>query len=147
MKKSLYILSCLVLLIIAFWGGARFNQRGTGQNTTNAAERQILHYVDPMNPAHTSKEPGIAPCGMPMEPVYADKNTSGGSSAVTINLQKQQSIGVQIGEATRAAETYTIRALGRVTPDENRGVHPERRSPNPARSVLGRIPMLPSALA
>ena len=37
-----------------------------------ACGRKVLHYVDPMNPAHTSDKPGNAPCGMPMEPVYAD---------------------------------------------------------------------------
>ena len=126
MKKSFYIISFLILLIVVFFGGVRFNQSGIGQRAADTVERQILHYVDPMNPAHTSTEPGIAPCGMPMEPVYADKDTPGGSvlptslGAVTINLQKQQIIGVQIGEVVKTAETSTIRALGRIAPDENR---------------------------
>ena len=33
---------------------------------------QVLYYVDPMNPSFRSTEPGVAPCGMPLEPVYAD---------------------------------------------------------------------------
>ncbi len=131
MKKSLYGISLLALLLVVFLGGARFNQREAGRSTAGATDRQILHYVDPMNPAHTSQEPGIAPCGMPMEPVYAakeplgDSEVSGRSSstplgAVNINLQKQQIIGVQVGEVTQAAEAYSIRALGRIVPDENR---------------------------
>ena len=131
MRKSLYIISFLILLAVAFQGGARFNQSGVGRNKTNTVARPILHYVDPMNPVHTSKKPGIAPCGMPMEPVYADPTTplptnvvgsalSPLSGTVNINLQKQQIIGVQVSKVTRATETYTIRALGRITPDENR---------------------------
>ena len=129
MKKSLYLVSFLVLLIVVFLGRARFNQRGTGRYTTDTAERQVHHYVDPMNPAHTSQEPGIAPCGMPMEPVYVDPTDgpsiiraafSASPGAVKINQQKQQIIGVQIGTVTRAVETLTIRALGRILPDENR---------------------------
>ncbi len=128
MKKPLYIFALLILLIVAFLAGNRFNQRGAGPDTADSGARRILHYVDPMNPAHTTKEPGIAPCGMPMEPVYADDDTPGGSGAaglpaslgmVRVNQQKQQVIGVQTGEVTRSAETYTIRALGRIAADEN----------------------------
>jgi multidrug efflux pump subunit AcrA (membrane-fusion protein)/YHS domain-containing protein len=39
---------------------------------------------------------------------------------VVINQQKQQTIGVQVGEVTKTAEISTIRALGRIVPDENR---------------------------
>jgi YHS domain-containing protein/multidrug efflux pump subunit AcrA (membrane-fusion protein) len=129
MKKPLYIFSLLILLIAAFLAGNRFNQRGAGSGEADSGERRILHYVDPMNPAHTTKEPGIAPCGMPMEPVYADDDTSSGSGAaglstslglVRVNQQKQQIIGVQTGEVARSAETSTIRALGRIAADENR---------------------------
>ena len=128
MKKPLYIFSLLILLVVAFVAGNRFNQRGAGQGTADTGERRILHYVDPMDPTHITKEPGIAPCGMPMEPVYADDDTTGGSAAagmstslglVRVNQQKQQIIGVQTGEVTRSAETSTIRALGRIAADEN----------------------------
>lgn len=128
MKQSLYVLSFLLLLLVAFWGGARYHQRTSVPETGDSRNRQILHYVDPMNPEHITQEPGIAPCGMPMEPVYADNDTVSGSGAglsaspgqVRVNLQKQQTIGVQTGEVTKSAETYTIRALGRVTANENR---------------------------
>ena len=125
MKKSFFILLSLVLLIVAFFGGARFNQRQTVHETAGPGNRQILHYVDPMNPAHTSPEPGIAPCGMPMEPVYADEDMPAGArsnapGAVTISPQKQQVLGVHIDEVTRTTETLTFRAPGRLAVDENR---------------------------
>ena len=131
MKKSLYVLSLLLLLFVVFFGGVRFNQRGASQSTAGTGERQILHYVDPMNPTHTTKEPGIAPCGMPMEPVYAEEGTLGGSGltgsvlstspgAVKIKPHKQQMIGVQLDDVTSTKETDRLRALGRIRPDENR---------------------------
>ena len=126
MKKSFFILLSLVLLIVAFFGGARFNQRQTGPETAGTGNRQILHYVDPMNPAHTTLEPGIAPCGMPMEPVYADEDVPGGGArsnapgAVPVSPHKQQVLGVHIDEVTRTTETLTFRALGRLVVDENR---------------------------
>lgn len=131
MKKSLYLISTLILLVVFFLAGTRFSQRGAPFSTNQIATRQILHYVDPMNPAHTTKEPGIAPCGMPMEPVYAEKNALGGAGnngpiisslpgAVTINPYKQQIIGVQIGEVTSTHEMQRLRALGRIKPDENK---------------------------
>lgn len=131
MKKSLNVLVALILCAVFFLAGARFNQSRTHRNNHDSVERQILHYVDPMNPEHTSKEPGIAPCGMPMEPVYANQDNPGGSAgtgtalsispgSVNVNLQKQQVIGVQVGEVTKTTETTAIRALGRIVPDENR---------------------------
>ncbi len=125
MKKPGYLLLFSIVLVIAFVGGIRVNQFGASHNTPDTGARRILHYVDPMNPANTSAEPGIAPCGMPMEAVYADDDMSGNKApavlgTVKINQLKQQSIGVQTGEVVKTAETAQIRALGRIVPDENR---------------------------
>ena len=120
MKKPLILFSLLILLVVSFVGGARFNQHGTNQNVIDSGERKILHYVDPMNPANTSKEPGIAPCGMPMEPVYADddglsfsgQSLSPSLGAVKINLQKQQIIGVQTEEVALVARKFDDQVIG-----------------------------------
>lgn len=88
--------------------------------------RKILHYVDPMNPAHTSAEPGLAPCGMKMEPVYADgqghalKNPGRHPGSVRVSPDKMQMLGVRIEEVKRAVHLHTIRTIGRVVPDEDR---------------------------
>jgi hypothetical protein len=128
MKKSFFAMFFLVLIIGSFLGGAWYSQHATDKK--HGAERRILHYVDPMNPANTSDKPGIAPCGMPMEPVYADKNFAEGPDSldsplmspgtVRISPQKQQIIGVQIGAVENVSETHVIRTLGRIVPDENR---------------------------
>ena len=79
-----------------------------------------------MNPAHTSPAPGLAPCGMKMEPVYADREgqevppANLPPGAVKMNPQKQQLIGVRLGVVEKAPFTHTLRALGRVAVDETR---------------------------
>jgi hypothetical protein len=125
MKKTLFLILFFILLIASFRGGTWYSHRWEGGNDESSGERQILHYVDPMNPANVSSEPGLAPCGMPMEPVYDDRETVGphGSmslGAVKVAPQRQQIIGLKIGTAKMVSETHRIRTLGRITADENR---------------------------
>lgn len=123
MKRYGYAaLAMVAILLVTFVAGSWFGRRGGG-NT--AESRRILHYVDPMNPAHTSPEPGLAPCGMKMEPVYADEEGQSSNIAMTpgmvkINPAKQQLIGVRTIKVEKAPWTYNLRALGRVVVDENR---------------------------
>ena len=70
MRKYFYYLLFVMVLAGAFKSGEWLTAKDTGQN--GQPGRQVLYYVDPMNPAHTSPDPGLAPCGMKMEPVYAD---------------------------------------------------------------------------
>lgn len=119
----------LLLLIAAgsFFAGYWINHNSGGLKHTEA--RRILHYVDPMNPAFKSDKPGVAPCGMPLEPVYADQNSSGGGADLRasmppgtfrISAEKQQLIGVKVMTVEKAPWSQTLRVLGRVTPDETR---------------------------
>jgi len=127
MKRYLQILLALVVVITAFWSGSWY---GHGEGETALPKgRKVLHYVDPMNPAHTSSKPGIAPCGMKMEPVFADEKeegaVQGGGSTmppgtVRVSPEKQQVIGIEVAEAMEGRWGDTIRVLGRVVPDETR---------------------------
>lgn len=125
MKKYLYVCSFVLLLVIVFLSGYWYSQR-TSTDNTSAGGRKILYYVDPMNPGHRYDKPGVAPCGMALEPVYAD---GGGDSAgmgmvpagtVRVSPEKQQLIGVRIEPVEKASGTHTVRALGRVAADEMR---------------------------
>jgi Cu(I)/Ag(I) efflux system membrane fusion protein len=128
MQKSLYRGLLLVLFLGAFWAGAWTNQPQTGRNEPVQEGRRILYYVDPMNPAHTSDQPGLAPCGMQMEPVYADSDDAAGGQApgamppgtIRITPAKQQLIGVRVEPARMTAQRQALRTLGRIAPDENR---------------------------
>jgi membrane fusion protein, copper/silver efflux system len=113
----------VVIVFICFLAGSWYGQRQAAKNGPGA--RKILYYVDPMNPAHTSPEPGLAPCGMKMEPVYADEvgdypDSSLAPGTVRVTPRKQQLIGVRLAMVEKAPFTHTLRALGRVVVDERR---------------------------
>ena len=125
----MFLATLVVLAVLgAYWAGSRHGQRQAGGNEA-AGGRQILYYVDPMNPAHTSDKPGKAPCGMDMEPVYADVAGASGSSdqaepmppgTIKVSLEKQQLIGVRIAPVEQKPLSDTMRLLGRVAADETR---------------------------
>ena len=72
MKRLLVSVLGLALLAGVFCAGSWYGHRHSRSGEGGGGPR-ILYYVDPMNPAHTSDQPGLAPCGMKMEPVYADQ--------------------------------------------------------------------------
>ncbi|MCX5852468.1 MAG: efflux RND transporter periplasmic adaptor subunit [Deltaproteobacteria bacterium] len=129
MKRFLFGVVILLLLICTFTAGSLFSKRDGGKDV-NQGGRRILFYADPMNPAHTSDKPGIAPCGMNMEPVYVDEGTPqqmarGASSAmppgtVRVSPEKQQVIGVKTAVVEKAAVHRVMRTVGRVATDETR---------------------------
>jgi len=125
MKKYLYTGAAVLLLLTAFLAGYRFSQ-GTSPEKASSGARKILYYVDPMNPAHRYDKPGIAPCGMQLEPVYSDNGSSAPNSSampsdtVRVSLEKQQLIGVRVEEVEKASSVHTLRLLGRVAADETR---------------------------
>ncbi len=108
---------------LGFLAGSHYSKRH--EATAGAGGRTVIYYVDPMNPAHTSPVPGIAPCGMKLEPVYADEvgdypDSSLAPGTVRVTPRKQQLIGVRSATVEKAPFTYTLRALGKVAVDETR---------------------------
>ena len=127
MKKLLYAVLLIALLSGVFAAGSWYGNRAPKQ-TGATAGRKILYYVDPMNPSHTSDKPGRAPCGMDMEPVYADETTDQAKGkmasllpgTVKITPEKQQLIGVKVGLVEKKPVSQKMRLLGRVASDETR---------------------------
>ena len=129
MMRGIYTGALIVVVLSAFGVGSWFGRLGSGR-VPDQQERIILHYVDPMNPTHTSDKPGIAPCGMPMEPVYAEggapgQKTEGAASGmppetVKISPEKQQIIGVKTAVVEKAPFDRMIRTAGTVKADEKR---------------------------
>jgi len=116
----------LVCVIAAFLFGSVQGRRQAGA-AAGAGARKILYYVDPMNPSHTSDKPGLAPCGMKMEPVYADADSAAGPSegpllpgTVKVSVEKQQLIGVRLGTAEQKSISHVMRLPGKVAADETR---------------------------
>ncbi|MEJ5330888.1 MAG: efflux RND transporter periplasmic adaptor subunit [Desulfobaccales bacterium] len=121
-EKTYFLLAALILLaafVAGTWYGS-LRARPAPRET-----RRILYYVDPMNPAHTSPEPGLAPCGMPMEPVFAEGPEEAlppflAPGAVRITPEKQQLLGVRLGVVEKGPLTHKVRTLARVAADESR---------------------------
>jgi multidrug efflux pump subunit AcrA (membrane-fusion protein)/YHS domain-containing protein len=124
MRLRTAVVAFLVLVPLSFYAGYRMNH-GSASAKTGPGGRRVLYYVDPMNPSFRSPEPGIAPCGMPLEPVYEDSaGVPGGSStapgAVPVRADRQQLIGVTLETVGRKRFGHTLRLLGRVAVDEGR---------------------------
>ena len=124
LKKYWQVPGLLILLVILFLSGSWYGKRQVATQKA-AGSRPILYYVDPMNPAHTSPKPGLAPCGMNMEPVYADDGRGVAGSAMApgsfkITPEKQQLIGLRVAAVEKISWTYTLKTTGKVAVDENR---------------------------
>jgi RND family efflux transporter MFP subunit len=129
MKKVIVIVVVLSIAVLSFWAGGRYG-KGPSDGTGSQGEREVLYYVDPMTPGFRSDKPGIAPCGMPLEPVYAEagagqEDIAAGRGplhpgAVKISPYRQQLIGVKVAAVEEKPMTYTLRLYGRVVSDETR---------------------------
>jgi membrane fusion protein, copper/silver efflux system len=124
LKKYWQVPVFLLIVVVLFLSGSWYGQRKADPQTS-AGNRRILYYVDPMNPTHTSPEPGLAPCGMRMEPVYAENEGQPAGSAlspgsVKVTPEKQQIIGVRVDTVAKSPWTHTLRTVGKVAVDETR---------------------------
>jgi len=129
MRKVRLIIVILIVAGLAFWAGGRYGKDQAGGRNSEPG-RTVLYYVDPMNPGFRTDKPGVAPCGMPLEPVYAEEGekqaetgmhgTSMSPGAVKISPAQQQLIGVKVAAAKESPMTYTLRLYGKVVPDETR---------------------------
>lgn len=134
--KRIFLIIWMVLLVAAsFVGGIWYAHRSPATKVgsgTAPAERKVLYWVDSMNPAYKSDKPGKAPDGMDLVPVYSDQAQSNHAAETVagefrISPEKQQLIGVTFSTAEIASGGESVRAVGRVTPDETRitRVHPK----------------------
>ena len=112
-RRTLLILlgALLPLVFAAGWFAGR------GKAPAGSGGRTVLYYVDPMNPGFRSAEPGTAPCGMALEPVYADGQASaaGGSTspnAVRVSAEREQLVGVARAPVKALKLQQTLRLLG-----------------------------------
>ncbi len=74
MRKTLSVAILIALVVASFLAGSWYQKKRAIGGSSHGV-RKVLYYVDPMNPALKSDKPGVAPCGMPLEPVYADGST------------------------------------------------------------------------
>jgi membrane fusion protein, copper/silver efflux system len=122
MTSHTRVIAAVVLAAAAFAAGYLAAPQFGGR--TAESGRTVLYYVDPMNPSFRSAEPGTAPCGMPLEPVYADgeggADGGGQNGLINVRADRQQLIGVTFGTAVVATVPHTLRLLGTVAVDQTR---------------------------
>jgi RND family efflux transporter MFP subunit len=117
----------LAFAVGGFLAGSLRTRHGSAASSAEMG-RKILYYVDPMNPAHTSDRPGLAPCGMKMEPVYADaaqqpaanepENLAAG--AVRLSAERQQLAGIRVSRVEKRTLPSNLHFSGSVAVDEAR---------------------------
>src|SRR5882762_11193127 len=117
-------ITVLVAIAASYGLGSHYGHSDTGTKSG----RHVLYYVDPMHPAYKSDKPGIAPdCGMQLEPVYAEDlgNAPPFSSltelplgTVSIDGATQRLLGIRLADVAKSSGTRTIRAVGRVVPED-----------------------------
>lgn len=83
--------------------------------------RKVLYYRDPQNPDYKADKPGMNPeTGNELVPVYADDPAAMPPGTIRVSPEKQQLIGVTYGVVDTDTTGQSIRAVGRVAPDETR---------------------------
>jgi len=131
MKKAVLVLLSAVALGVVFAAGSWIGWRSATTGNGASTAQKVLYYSCPMHPAYHADGSGDCPsCGMRLDPVYASEaglpDDDGPASAarlpgaVQVSPERQQAIGVQVGEAERKPVTHVIRTSGRVAADETR---------------------------
>jgi len=142
-KASTLLLAIVTLAAVgagSYWLGARSPMSASGAASTVAAPaaaaaseapkpRKLLYYRNPMGLADTSPTPKKDQMGMDYIAVYEGEDespaaTSAGEGAsvnqVRISTEKVQKLGVRTEAASKRLLGKTVRAAGRVEPDERR---------------------------
>lgn len=126
MNKPVLIIAPIMLLA-GLAGGYWLaeSKHASVQVTPEAVTKKILFYRSPMNPSVTSPLPAKDAMGMDYIAVYVDQSAAEQApvGTVTIDGTTVQNIGVRTAKAVQSTLTHTVRAVGRVTYDEERMVH------------------------
>lgn len=124
MSRRSLLITLATLLPAVFLAGFFVSRTLPGAKTSR--DREVLYYVDPMNPSFRSPEPGTAPCGMPLEPVYADSaaatepGAAASAGSIAVRADRRQLIGVTVEIAQVQPLHRTARLPGKVAVDDRR---------------------------
>jgi Cu(I)/Ag(I) efflux system membrane fusion protein len=128
MKRGGWVIGAIAVAALAAGGGYWLGLRGepavqTPAGAAGKAEHRLLYYRNPMGLADTSPVPKKDPMGMDYIAVYEGEekgDTEGAAGQITISTEKIQKLGVRTEVASLRALDRTVRAAGRVEPDERR---------------------------
>ena len=131
MKTANIVIAIAVLGAVgagSYWLGARGQAPATSgvaasAPAANPVQRKLLYYRNPMGLADTSPTPKKDPTGMDYVAVYQGEEASAGpagSNRIQISTEKIQRLGVRTEAAAMRALGKSVRAAGKVEPDERR---------------------------
>lgn len=83
-----------------------------------SAEKEVLYWVAPMDPAFRRDEPGKSPMGMDLVPVYAEDAAD--TDGIHVSATVEQSLGVRTSKVERRSLWRKVDATGYVGFDESR---------------------------
>ncbi|TWO82305.1 efflux transporter periplasmic adaptor subunit [Denitratisoma oestradiolicum] len=118
----------LVAVVMAAGAGYWLGGAGRSADTVQAGAvqgekaRKLLYYRNPMGLPDTSPVPKKDPMGMDYVPVYAGEEAESPAEAgqVRISTEKVQKLGVRTELAQLRPVARSVRAAGRIEPDERR---------------------------
>ena len=126
MNKSALIIAS-VILVAGFAGGYWLAslKHAVKLSGTTSADKKILFYRHPMNPSVTSSSPAKDAMGMDYVPVYVENNAAAKTPVGTVEIDgvTVQNISVRTAKAVQTTLSHIVRAVGRVSYDEQRMVH------------------------
>ena len=126
LKMALAATAVVVMVIFAYWMGARNHQDGSDVSSADAGqgkkEPKILYYRNPMGLPDTSPVPKLDSMGMDYLPVYEEEVEPSSSSGtlIKISVEKIQKLGVKTETAALRQLNRSVRAVGRIEADERR---------------------------
>jgi RND family efflux transporter MFP subunit len=126
------LIGAFLLIITAagsgYWLGSK-SAPSAGENATaspsgesNQKARKLLYYRNPMGLPDTSPTPKKDPMGMDYIAVYQgeDQDEPGSSGQIKVSTEKVQKLGVRSELAQLRSLDKSVRAAGRIEPDERR---------------------------
>ena len=118
MKKNIiFAMVAVVILVIGVFMGRSWSPQLTTA-PGEAAAKEILYWVAPMDPNYRRDEPGKSPMGMDLVPVYAGE-ADAGSGVVSINPTLLNNLGVRTAAAERGSLPRRIDTVGYIGYDED----------------------------
>jgi Cu(I)/Ag(I) efflux system membrane fusion protein/cobalt-zinc-cadmium efflux system membrane fusion protein len=92
---------------------------GTGGEIQAAkgGERQVRHWISPMDPTYVREAPGKDPMGHDLVPVHEN---GGGGGKITIDPVTMQNMGVRTAPVTRQDLHREVRTVGRISYEESK---------------------------
>ena len=133
MKTLTTLIAAAVLVAAGLSGGYLIGARqtqttvapATAAAPAAATARKPLYYRNPMGLPDTSPVPKKDPMGMDYIAVYAGEDETGAeapgtATQIRISTEKIQKLGVRVESAELRSLEKTVRAVGRIEPDEKR---------------------------